>query len=115
MKIGKLVDGNAYTIHDINFSSNAAVLETASMVVLEEFAAYLKEHPTMKIEIHGHTDDVGESIKNLNLSNERAFAVFEALINYGVSKNVILNSKVMVNQCLLLVMILMLKERKSQD
>jgi outer membrane protein OmpA-like peptidoglycan-associated protein len=93
MNIGKLKEGTAYTIHDINFASNAAVLEPESMVVLEEFATYLKEHPTMKIEIRGHTDNVGDDAQNMNLSNERAYAVFEALVKFGVPKSQITNAR----------------------
>jgi outer membrane protein OmpA-like peptidoglycan-associated protein len=94
MEVKKLKTGQAYTIHDINFSSNSAVLEPESMVVLEAFAAYLKEHPGMRIEIHGHTDNVGDDGQNLNLSNERAFAVFEALTaKFGVPRNQITASR----------------------
>lgn len=87
MEVKKLKEGSAYTIHDINFGSNSAVLEPESMVVLEEFAAYLKEHPNMRIEIHGHTDNLGDDKQNLDLSNERAYAVFEALIKFGVPRS----------------------------
>lgn len=94
MEVKKLKVGGAYTIHDINFASNSAVLEPESMVVLEEFAAYLKEHPKMKITIEGHTDNVGDDAKNLDLSNERAYAVFEALtVKFGVPRNQITGSK----------------------
>ena len=93
MNIGKLKEGSAYTIHDINFATNAAVLEPESMVVLEEFAGYLKEHPNMKIEICGHTDNVGDAGANMSLSNERAYSVYEALIKFGVSKSQITGSK----------------------
>lgn len=93
MNIAKLKEGSAYTIHDINFASNAAVLEPESMVVLEMFAAYLKEHPTMKIEIRGHTDNVGDDARNMDLSNERSYAVFEALTGFGVPRSQILSAK----------------------
>lgn len=93
MNVKKLEEGSAYTINDINFSSNAAVLEPESMIVLELFAAYLKEHPNMKIEIHGHTDNVGDDGQNMKLSNERAFAVFEALTKFGVPRSQIVTSK----------------------
>lgn len=93
MKIAKLKEGDAYTINDINFASNAAVLEPESMVVLELFAAYLKEHPTMKIEIRGHTDNVGDDGRNLDLSNERSYAVFEALTKFGVPRSQITSAK----------------------
>jgi outer membrane protein OmpA-like peptidoglycan-associated protein len=93
MKIAKLKEGSAYTIHDINFASNAAVLEPESMVVLELFAAYLKEHPTMKIEIRGHTDNVGDDAHNMDLSNERSYAVFEALTKFGVPRSQIASAK----------------------
>jgi outer membrane protein OmpA-like peptidoglycan-associated protein len=93
MKIAKLKEGSAYTINDINFASNAAVLEPESMVVLELFAAYLKEHPTMKIEIRGHTDNVGDDGQNLDLSNERSYAVFEALTKFGVPRSQITSAK----------------------
>ncbi|CAN5200555.1 OmpA family protein [soil metagenome] len=93
MNVAKLKEGSAYTIHDINFSSNAAVLEPESMVVLELFAAYLKEHPNMKIEIRGYTDNVGDDNKNLDLSNERSYAVFEALTKFGVPRSQITSAK----------------------
>lgn len=94
LNIEKLKTGSAYTINDINFGSNSAVLEPESMVVLEEFAAYLKEHPNVKIEIHGHTDNVGDDNQNMALSNERAYAVFEALtVKYGVPRTQIKASR----------------------
>ncbi|MBI3511346.1 MAG: PD40 domain-containing protein [Bacteroidetes bacterium] len=93
MNIDKLKVGNAYTINDINFATSSAVIEPESMVVLEEFAAYLKEHPHIKIEIDGHTDDVGDDKQNMDLSNERAYAVFEALTTkFGVPRSQITGS-----------------------
>lgn len=88
MEIAPVVAGTMYRINDINFSSNSAVLAPESMVVLEEFANYLKSNPKMKIAIHGHTDNVGDDNRNMDLSNERAFAVFEALTTkFGVPKS----------------------------
>ena len=88
MVAAPLVAGSTYRINDINFASNSAVLAPESMVVLEEFANYLKANPKMKIAIHGHTDNQGDPGRNMDLSNERAFAVFEALTTkFGVPKS----------------------------
>jgi outer membrane protein OmpA-like peptidoglycan-associated protein len=45
----------------------------------------LKENPTFKIAIHGHTDDLGDDAKNLLLSENRAKAVVEFLVQQGVT------------------------------
>lgn len=88
MEVAPVVVGSNYNINDINFAPNSAVLQPESMVVLEEFANYLKSNPKMKIAIHGHTDNVGDDSRNMDLSNERAFAVFEALTaRFGVPKS----------------------------
>lgn len=88
MEVAPVKAGSMYRINDINFSSNSAVLAPESMVVLEEFANYLKSNPKMKIAIHGHTDNVGDDSRNMDLSNERSFAVFEALTTkFGVPKS----------------------------
>lgn len=88
MEVKPIEVGTSYRINDINFASNSAVLEPESIVVLEEFANYLKANPKIKIAIHGHTDNVGDDARNMDLSNERAFAVFEALTaKFGVPKS----------------------------
>jgi outer membrane protein OmpA-like peptidoglycan-associated protein len=88
MEVKPVEQGSIYRINDINFTSNSAVLAPESMVVLEEFANYLKTNPKIKIAIHGHTDNVGDDSRNMDLSNERAFAVFEALTaKFGVPKS----------------------------
>jgi outer membrane protein OmpA-like peptidoglycan-associated protein len=44
----------------------------------------LKENPSLKIRINGHTDNVGKSADNLKLSNDRAKAVISYLTSNGI-------------------------------
>jgi outer membrane protein OmpA-like peptidoglycan-associated protein len=56
-----------------------------STPTLRQIAAALKEHPELKVEIQGHTDNVGKADGNLKLSQARAYAVKAALTGeYGV-------------------------------
>lgn len=72
--------GANYTIDNINFETNSYLLTRQSVMILEEFIIFLKENPTVKIEIHGHTDNVGDASINIKLSNDRAKSVFDYLI-----------------------------------
>jgi outer membrane protein OmpA-like peptidoglycan-associated protein len=54
--------------------------------VIFEFTAYLKLNNNMKIEINGFTDNIGESIVNQILSENRAKVVYELLIANGLDK-----------------------------
>jgi outer membrane protein OmpA-like peptidoglycan-associated protein len=57
-----------------------------STPTLKQIAATLKQHPELKIEVQGHTDNVGKADANLKLSQARADAVKTALTtDYGVA------------------------------
>lgn len=47
---------------------------------LNEIASYLKSHPGSKLVVQGHTDNVGSSVTNMKVSQERADAVKNYLI-----------------------------------
>ena len=51
---------------------------------MDKLVQLMNENPGLKIEIGGHTDNVGKPADNLTLSNNRA----KAVINYLVSKNI---------------------------
>lgn len=72
--------GEAYQINDINFATNSFELNNHIMLVLNEFLAFLKENPTVKVAIHGHTDNVGDPKENMALSENRAKAVYNYLL-----------------------------------
>src|SRR5690606_10810880 len=59
-------------------------LFSESELIVERFAEYLKQHPTMKIEVSGHTDNVGNVKDNEALSTNRAFSVKALLEEMGV-------------------------------
>ncbi len=90
-KIGNIVTdtiaiGKTYALNDIYYNTNSATLDPRSMIVIEEFVAFLKANPTFKIEIHGHTDNVGKPEANLALSTDRAFTVRDLLIEKGIDE-----------------------------
>lgn len=71
-------------LKNVFFDVNKAELKPESMIELDKVVQLLKENPTIKIEIDGHTDNVGKPADNLTLSNNRA----KAVINYFLYKGV---------------------------
>lgn len=72
--------GQTYQINNINFATDSYELNKQVVNILNEFAVFLEDNPTVKVAIQGHTDNVGDSNENLALSANRAKAVFNYLI-----------------------------------
>ncbi|GAB6073577.1 OmpA family protein [Nautilia lithotrophica] len=72
---------------EIEFDLNSAVIKPEYMPKIKKFAEFLKENPAYKAQIQGYTDNTGNKIYNIVLSQKRAKAVYEALINLGIDKN----------------------------
>ena len=71
----------------VNFDTGKATIKPDSDATLDTAAAALKSAASLKIEVGGHTDNVGTSQANEKLSDERAKAVMAALVKRGVAAN----------------------------
>jgi len=71
----------------IEFEFDQATLRPESLPLLERIADAMKAHPSLVIEVRGHTDDRGTDAYNLRLSQRRAEAVVEALVAMGVERS----------------------------
>jgi OmpA-OmpF porin, OOP family len=70
-----------WTTQGILFESGKSDLKPESTPTLKAIAAAMKSHPDLKVEIQGHTDNVGAAASNLTLSQARAEAVKAALVS----------------------------------
>lgn len=86
LSVKKLEVGTAYTINDILYATNSSELNSKSKFILKGFARFLIENPTIEVTINGHTDDVGNDAKNLDLSKRRAEGVKKYLASLGIDK-----------------------------
>jgi OmpA-OmpF porin, OOP family len=66
------------------FNTDSAELRPASQEQLSNIAAILKAYPDVHLKVGGYTDNTGDSQHNLKLSQDRADAVVEELVNLGV-------------------------------
>lgn len=73
-------------LKNIFFDSKMFEIKSESTPELDNLVQLLKENPTLKIQISGHTDNVGKPEDNLTLSNNRAQAVVEYLMSKGIQK-----------------------------
>jgi len=67
--------GMTFTLRGIYFDFNKSTIKPESYAVLDEAAKILKENPSIRVEIQGHTDSVGSDEYNQKLSEARAAAV----------------------------------------
>ncbi|WP_316766355.1 OmpA family protein [Pedobacter frigiditerrae] len=84
--LDKIKVGNTVTLYNIFFDTNKYDLLPTSKVELSILIDLLTGNPTMSIEIQGHTDDVGDLKLNDVLSENRAKAVYDFLVNNGIDK-----------------------------
>ena len=72
------------SIYGVLFDSGKASIQVPSTPCLNEMAKLLKKHPDWKMQVEGHTDNVGGKEANAKLSQARADAVRTWLIGHGV-------------------------------
>jgi outer membrane protein OmpA-like peptidoglycan-associated protein len=76
--------GESIVLRNIFFETDSYDLKAESNVELDKLIRYLEQNPELRIEIGGHTDNVGTSSYNLTLSQNRADAVKQYLIDNGI-------------------------------
>lgn len=76
--------GDKIALPNIFFNPGSYYLTPESYIELNKLAEYLRRHPTLSIQINGHSDKTGLKYKNLKMSEKRAREVFEYLITKGV-------------------------------
>lgn len=72
-------------LNNIFFKTDQAVLLPESKSELDRLAALLNQYPKMEIEIDGHTDSQNSPAYNQQLSDARAAAVRQYLVNAGIA------------------------------
>jgi outer membrane protein OmpA-like peptidoglycan-associated protein len=84
----KLITEGKLISYGIYFDVNSDKLKPESSATIKEIAQILKDNPTIKITIVGHTDSDGDDSSNLDLSKRRAASVKEELSKvYGIEAN----------------------------
>lgn len=71
----------------INFDTGKSELKADGKAVVKEIVAMLKLSPALKIEVGGHTDNVGQAAANKTLSQARAQTVMKAIVAGGIAAN----------------------------
>lgn len=79
--------GNKIRLNNVFFASNSAQLNKISHSELNRLVLLLKANRSLKIEIAGHTDNVGSADSNRKLSARRAAAVRQYLLSQGIEKS----------------------------
>jgi len=81
----KLLTEGKLISYGIYFDVNKDVVKPESYPSIKEIAAILKDNPTVKIKIVGHTDSDGDDKSNLDLSKRRAASVKKTLVkDFGI-------------------------------
>lgn len=79
--------GMVLTLGDVLFDLNRAELKSSGEATVERLAEFMREYEDRRVRVEGYTDSTGEASYNQELSERRAGAVRDALVNMGVSRD----------------------------
>jgi len=86
-EIPKAVKKFTGVIKGINFKTDSDEILKSSNKILDAAAKVLTDYPDLKMEISGHTDDVGDAAHNTDLSQRRAESVRKYFVAKGIDEN----------------------------
>jgi outer membrane protein OmpA-like peptidoglycan-associated protein len=76
-----------YTFEDVHFDFDRYSLRPEATRVLDEAIAAMRQDPTLRLTVEGHTCNIGTAEYNLALGERRANAVRDYLVNNGIATN----------------------------
>ena len=68
----------------VMYGFDSAEIKPEAFPMLDEAVSILKKNPELKVEIDGHTDNIGPAAYNMNLSERRAKAIMKYFVDKGV-------------------------------
>ena len=84
-RLFRINDGENISI-SVNFDLDSSnIADYSSIELLNVIIDYLKEYPSKKVKIIGHTDKQGDEVYNQNLSEKRALGVYNYLQTQGIN------------------------------
>ncbi|MFZ9503789.1 MAG: OmpA family protein, partial [Cyclobacteriaceae bacterium] len=84
LRLSPVHAGSSMVLQNIFFDYDSYALKQESLPELEKATRFLRENPSIRIEISGHTDNTGTETKNQSLSVNRAKSVADQLIRSGI-------------------------------
>ncbi|WP_421828928.1 OmpA family protein [Larkinella sp.] len=85
--LATLTTGKTVTLNNVYFDQSSYLLRPESYTQLNQLVALLKSRPGLRIEISGHTDNVGDPRLNLALSENRARVITTYLTTNGIAES----------------------------
>lgn len=77
---------------NILFETGKSNIQSESLPIVDQIYELLKNDPSLKISIEGHTDNVGDAVANKKLSGDRSKSVLDALVSKGIDNSRLSNT-----------------------
>ena len=81
-----MTDGKFIT-YGITFDVGKSTIKPESMGEINRIVQLMNENPTLKFSVEGHTDSTGNPTSNQTLSEQRAQAIVDKLVELGIAKD----------------------------
>ena len=85
IELNPVKKGEVFIVKNLHFATNKTRILSRSEEALNDLYMYLARNPQVRIKIIGHTDSVGKDDANQKLSDGRANAVMQDLIERGIA------------------------------
>ncbi|NNK80759.1 MAG: OmpA family protein, partial [Flavobacteriales bacterium] len=86
IELSPIKKGESVVLRNVFYATNSFELNPKSRAELNTLISFLNKNYRLKVEISGHTDNVGSALANKTLSDNRASAVRDYLIKEGIPK-----------------------------
>jgi outer membrane protein OmpA-like peptidoglycan-associated protein len=84
LQLKPVVSNMVFVLRNVYFDSGSDKLKPESFAELEKLRNVLQENSDLRLEIAGHTDNVGDAAANQLLSEKRAVSIYNYLIEKGI-------------------------------